>query len=229
MLLRAMLLCLGIALDAGAQELQEAARGLLVSIEDLAGTIGVNGLPLAVSRAVGPEVPAMAERLLARWREQSGGDAVRSAGCCGWQIASRIRDGQSQVVQWRSTAAGPELYLSTAKLTDRVGPAPFVTSPLPSGCSWTTPVHGQVSGTSFIQLSAQCARSATAILDQSIRLLSREGWQWRRLGAATVQAQRGPTHMQLTAIPQPTETSAARTGLSSVVIVETHTGKEPQR
>ena len=196
------LLCIGLSLNTQAHELQQAARGLDVSYEELGGAVGVNGLPLTIARAVGPAVPALAERLIQEWREGSGIDSVRVARCCGWNLASVIHANESRVIQWRVAASGAELLWSAVNLTIAVRVAPEPAVPLLTQCSWSTPVHGQVANRQYLQVSARCPLDATATLELATRRLTSEGWRWQRRGPLLLQAERGRVQAQLIAAPR---------------------------
>ena len=196
------LLCIGLSLTTEAHELQQATRGLDVSYEGLGGAVGVNGLPITIARAVGPAVPALAERLIQQWREVSGIDSVRVARCCGWNLASLILADESRVIQWRVTAAGAELLWSAVDLTIAVRAAPEPAVPLLTQCSWSTPVHGQVASRQYLQVSARCPLDAPATLELATRRLTSEGWRWQRRGPLLLQAERGRVQAQLIAAPR---------------------------
>ena len=217
------LLCIALSLTTEAHELQQAARGLDVSYEDLGGTVGINGLPITITRATGPAVPELAQRLIQQWREDSGPDSVRVFRCCGWNLASLLNATESRVIQWRATAVGAELLWSAVKLTVavRAAPAPAPTVPLLAQCSWSTPVHGRVASRQYLQISAYCPLDAPATLELIARRLTSEGWRWQRRGPLMLQAERGKLQAQLIAGPASQVTAPARVASSTLVLVET--------
>jgi hypothetical protein len=196
------LLFIGLSLATEAHELQQAARGLDVSYEELGGAVGVNGLPITIARAVGPAVPALAERLIQQWREGSGIESVRVSRCCGWNLASLIHVAESRVIQWRVTASGAELLWSKVNLTASVRVAPEPAVPLLTQCSWSTPVHGLVTSRLYLQVSARCPLDAPATLELVTRRMASEGWRWQRRGPLMLQAERGKVQAQLIAAPR---------------------------
>jgi hypothetical protein len=200
------MLCIGLSLTTEAHELQQAARGLDVSYEELGGAVAVNGLPLTIARVVGPAVPALAERLIQQWREDSGIDSVRVSRCCGWNLASLILATESRVIQWRTTASGAELLWSAVNLTVAVRAPPEPAVPLLTQCSWSTPVHGLAASRQYLQVSARCPLDAPATLELVTRRLAREGWRWQRRGPLMVQAEHGRVQVQLIAAPRDAST-----------------------
>jgi hypothetical protein len=203
-------------------ELQQLSRGLAVNIEDMEGNVDVNGLPLAVSRVVGSDVPALVARVIDRWQADSGKDAIQFAQCCGWQFVSNIHNAQSRVLQWRNAPAGYELLWSTTDLAQQVRDAPKPTVPLLETCKWATPVSGRVAERRFVQFSARCKPEASIVLDLSTRRLETSGWIWKRVNQRLVQAERGPVQAQLIAIPEATSASRGVASRSSLVVIESY-------
>jgi hypothetical protein len=211
--------CLCVSFDIDAHELQKAARGLQVSIEEIEGSMEVNGVSMNISRATGTAVSTLAMRLVNRWRIDSGATSVRIIECCGWTFASRFHQGSSQTLQWRITAGG-ELLWSTTDLRVATTTLPVPSVPQVAGCIWSTAIRGRVAQRLFIQASAQCDLDASHALDLMVNRLSRDTWQWQRRSSLVVQAERGSVQVQLTANPvtdSPGHPSSAR---SSIVMVE---------
>jgi hypothetical protein len=222
----ALLCCLGMGQQGNAHELHAAARGLSVEIEDLDGVTGVNGVPLGISRAVGSDVPMLADRIIRKWNIDSGKDSVRLIHCCGWAIASRIHTRDSQVIQWRRTDAGDELIWSATRLAASVPAVPRITVPLPSDCARGTPTHGVIAGRRFLQLSAHCSLDTPAIVTLLVRRMSSEGWQLQRRSPALIQAQRGRVQAQLIASPAVHGAGIPDVGRSTLVLVESRPAGE---
>jgi len=220
--------CLCAALDAGAGELRESGQGLQVDIEEIDGAIAVNGLPMSVSRATGADVPLLAERLVDRWRIESGADSVRVIRCCGWNVASRLHAGASEVIQWRSSAGG-ELLRSTADLaaTARIAPAPRL--PLIADCDWSTPMHGRVGQRLFLQVVARCSLAPSHALDIAARHLASDGWHWQRSGPQILRAELDGIQAQLIAGPLPQGRGAPATEGSSLVLIESRPAEASRR
>jgi hypothetical protein len=213
-------LALALSVQAAAQDLQQVARGLDVRVEELEGQVGINGLPFAISRAVGPGVPNLAERVVQQWSRQSGFESVRRLQCCGWTFASRIHNGESQVVQWRLSGTDAQLLSSTLRISARTPAPPVVSAPLLPDCSWSRPVHGRIAGSQFIQQSARCALAPEEALQLMVRRLENAGWHSRRQGPLLVQAQRGTTKAQLIAAPEQDPLPVLAPALSSLVLLE---------
>jgi len=211
--------CLCAALDIDAHELQDAARGLPVRIEEIDGEVEVNGLPITISRAIGSGVPALADRLITLWRLESGRDSVQIIDCCGWTLASRLHRAASQVVQWRTTAGG-ELLWSTTDLSRAEMAAPMPTAPLVSACTWTTPIHGRVESRLFVQVTGRCNRDASPALDLMVGRLAGDGWHWQRSSPLVAHAERGAVQVQLMASPSPYRPGKPMDERSSVVLIE---------
>ncbi|MFO1504451.1 MAG: hypothetical protein U1F39_11665 [Steroidobacteraceae bacterium] len=199
MSLRLLVLGLSLSGHAFAHELQDAARGLAVHIETVDGALGINGLPLSVSRATGTQVLQLVERLLRQWRSESGAAAVRTEECCGWSIASRFHDGNPQVIQWRDTAAGAELLWSVADVRAVKKDSAETSVPLPAGCTGSPPVQGQVAQRRFLQYTARCTAGVKPLLESIARDFARHGWVWQRRGSS-LQAQQGAVQAQAIAL-----------------------------
>jgi hypothetical protein len=219
----------GLASSASAHELLDASRGLAVHIEDLGTGNGVNGMPVEISRAVGPAVPALAERLIRTWRESSPAESVRLSQCCGWSFAGQIKASRSRVIQWRTTASGAELLWSSLRLDTPTNAAPVATVPLIPQCAWTTPTHGQVAGREFVQLAAHCRVDASVAITLASRRIASQGWSVQQRSRLVVQAELGGVHVQLTAGPSLHEPSAASSPVSSLVLVESRPAVQAYR
>lgn len=217
----ALLACLCIAPGLHAHELQTAAQGLAVSIESMEGMTGINGLPVVVARAVGPAAPELARNLIDRWHESLGRNSVRLDACCGWQFASVVRNEESRVIQWRSTAAGGELIWSSARLSSSIQLPPPTRFPLLRECAWTTPVHGRAANRRFSQQSAYCDIEPHVALERTINRLAGEGWRWHRLGNWVIQAERRGVQVELVAGRSPPLPGAIRRG-TALMLVETN-------
>lgn len=213
------LLCISLAFEAAAHELQDAARGFEVRIENLAGGMGVNGIPLTVSRATGAGVHDMAARLVKQWQSESGPGSVRIYSCCGWQVASRIQTGESRVIQWRGTAAAGELLWSSIALNAPPALPPTASAPMPGDCDWSAPVHGQVADREYLQVSARCELTAAAAIELMSRHLAREGWQWTQRSSLMLQARRDESQVEVIAAPT-LGASRQRGAGTSLVLVE---------
>lgn len=218
----------GFAVDAAAEDLRRVAQDLQVRVENLEGEVAVNGLPITISRAVGPGVPALAERLVGQWRLESGQDSVHLLSCCGWKLASRIHNGDSQVVQWRSTALASELLWSTLGSRAPIAAPPMADAPLLPDCSWSGPVHGRVAASQYLQVSARCPLDPEAALAMMIRRMASEGWHWQRQSRLVVFAERGQVKAQLIASPLQGPASFPSTGQSSLVLLESRNPGEPR-
>lgn len=220
--------CLCFVFDAGTGELHESGRGLQVDIEEIDGAVAINGLPMSVSRATGTDVPLLADRLVDRWRIESGAASVRIILCCGWNVASRLHAGASEVIQWRSSHGG-ELLKSTANLgaTARVVPAPRL--PLIAECDWSTPVHGRVAQRLFLQVAARCNVAASRALDLAARKLANDGWHWQRGGARVLRAERGGIQAELIAGPLPNGPRERAAEASSLVLIESQSAETARR
>lgn len=215
-----MMLGLCFAVEVAAQDMQPFARNLNVHVEQLEGDVALNGVPVTITRAEGPGVPALAERMINRWRSESGPDSVWLSECCGWKLASRIHNGESQVVQWRTTVTDSELLWSTLVATAPPPAPPMVNAPLPPDCRWSGPVHGKVAGNQYVQISARCALDPQAALDLMIRRLASAGWRWQRQGRLVVHAARGQVRAQLIAAPMLDPRRLPAPGQSSLVLLE---------
>ena len=223
------LLGLGLAVEAAAEDLRSTARGLDVLVERVEGEVALNGVPVTISRAVGPGVTVLAERLVDRWRRESGQGSVRILQCCGWQVASRIHNGESQVVQWRTAGTQSELLWSTLGDPAPIPAPPKPKTPLPADCSWSGTIHGKVAGSHYLQISAQCALDAESALDLMIRRLADEGWHWQRHGRLVVSAGRGQVRAQLVASPVRGPATSPSRGQSSLVLLESRSARGPSR
>jgi len=198
--------------------------GLDVGIEKLAGKTAMNGVPLQVQRATGPDVPLLADRMRSDWRDAAG-EQVLASRQADWNLFSRVHGGQSEVVQWRGAGAQSELLWSIVTLRDVRGPPPVVSISLPQGCQWLSPIHGSVEKAHFIQTTGFCPREVAAVAAQLRRSLSREGWRLHEPSAHVLQVERGNRRAQIVLAPaSQTPTSAQAT---HVVIVEVGAGTNP--
>lgn len=220
--------CMCVAFDINAGEMRASARGLQVDIEEIDGAVAVNGFPMSVSRATGTDVPLLADRLVDRWRIDSGADSVRVMQCCGWNLASRLHAGASEVIQWRSSAGG-ELLMSTADLgaTARAVPTPKL--PLIVDCDWSTPVHGRVAQRQFLQVAARCNLAPSHALDMAARQLAAHGWHWQRSGPLVLRAERNGVQAEMIAGPVPRGPRGTASDKSSLVLVESQPAEAARR
>lgn len=209
------------AFDIRADEMLAMARGLQVNIERIDGAIAVNGLAMSVSRATGTDVPLLADRLVAHWRIESGSESIRIFRCCGWNVASRLASGASEVIQWRSSTGG-ELLKSTANIgaTASIVPAPRL--PLIADCDWSTPVHGRVAQRLFLQVTARCNLAPSHALDIAARRLANQGWHWQRSGPLVLRAELNGIQAELIAGSMPQGTGERASDGSSLVLIESH-------
>lgn len=178
-------------------ELEIAARGLDATIEELGGSMSLNGLPVSLSRVTGKAVPILAERIILRWSAAAGPDSVLRVQCCGWTVASRIQQGRAEAIQWRIGFSGPELIWSAIALNARTSIR--FEEPLPSivGCTWTAPIGGKSGDREFRQASGRCRGSAPEVFRSLGQELDLAGWHWSRAGNQVIHAQRHGRQMQV--------------------------------
>lgn len=220
--------CLCAAFDIRADGMHAMARGLQVDIEQIEGAIAVNGLPISVSRATGTDVPLLADRLVEQWRIESGAESILVFRCCGWNVASRLQSGVSEVIQWRSSTGG-ELLKSTADIgaTESIVPVPRL--PLIPDCDWGTPVHGRVAQRLFLQVTARCDFAPSHALDIAARRLANQGWHWQRSSPLVLRAELNGIQAELVAGSMPQGTGQRASEGSSLVLIESYPAEAARR
>jgi hypothetical protein len=204
----------------------DVVRDIDVAVERLNGTTGLNGVRLRMERATGTAVGTLAERMIRAWEKESGAPAVHLQKQSGWMVASRLHRGESQVIQWRGARDEGELIWSSAEL-HQPPQAPRMRVPLAAGCRGSAPVHGVTGRMHFIQLSASCAQSPSALLTALAESLRRKGWQLTSTGQWMLHAVTGDVHVQITAMPALRDLVALPGHRSTLVMVETRPARTP--
>ena len=217
--------CLGTVSGAGLEP--RLMTGLDVHSEPVPGATAVNGVPFLISRATGRDVPLLFERLVSEWREAADGHPPRLDRNGEWNIASRIHDGHSEVIQWRMARSGAELLWSD---TDLRAIVPHASPPryLPAICQWNAPISGRATGQHFVQSIASCTARPSAVTDHFDDELPQQGWQTRRTPSG-LRARRGESALEV--VIQPVVVPAERLrNASTIVVVQTnrHQGMPPE-
>jgi hypothetical protein len=191
--------------------------GLDVSTERMVGQTGVNGILFRVERATGHGVPELAQRMRIDWQREQGEIPVLASSESGWSLLGRISRGESEVVQWRGVGDEAELIWSITDLRER-NDVPLGKVPRPRNCSWMPPVHGQVLGQWFLQVSGYCPGTSSALSAELRRLLSGSKWvEVRPAHGQILQVLRGDRRAQIAITPVSGHSPAAAT---NVVILE---------
>jgi hypothetical protein len=150
------------------------SRGLAVVVESIAEPMSVNGLPVHVARAHGPEVPILAQRIAERWRtEQSIAQQIRHRE---WHILGRWNGTRSEVLQWRGEGVGAELLLSWFDTTHRPRAPTVPPLELPFQCTWTRTVEGEAQGRRYSQHLARCGAAPDRVTSMLQAALARQDW-----------------------------------------------------
>jgi hypothetical protein len=150
------------------------SRGLAVVVESIAEPVAVNGLPVHVTRAHGPEVATLAQRIADRWRsERSMAQQIQHQG---WHVLSRWNGVRSEVLQWRNEGAEAELLFSWLDATQkpRVMAAPPLA--LPFHCAWSRTVEGESRRGRFSQHLAHCRAAPNRLAPEIAAALARKNW-----------------------------------------------------
>lgn len=136
----------------------------------LPGVLRVNGVPIEVQRFEGAAVTALVQATQRDW----GGVAQRQGSW--WQLA-RVRDAQSEVLQWRQGPAGHEALYSRLRLAAAVPAARRLDLDLPSTCSDARHLELGEATDPVLHLTARCNGSVTALRQAVARAATRAGWQ----------------------------------------------------
>jgi hypothetical protein len=209
--------CLGAASAADIEA--RLMSGLDVRSESVPGVTGVNGVLFEMSRVTGTDVPVLFERMLSEWRRVADGSPPRRLRNGDWNIASRIHDGHSQVIQWRLAPSGAELLWSDTDLQARAADTRS-SRYVPALCRWNAPISGQAVGHRFVQSTASCAAPASRVTDDFEQELRQQGWQSLR-SPSGLRARRGRGTLE--AVIQPADEGTGPHRISStIVMVETH-------
>lgn len=206
-------LSLAVGIECAALEARDA-QGLDVTIERLSEPVVVDGVMLQVQSATGPEVPALAARIEARWRQEGG--PLRAHAPDGWNSIARFHQGRNEVIQWRGQGDSAQLLyslLDAMQRPQRPSAAPFR---LPSRCRWIRVIEGRAGQGSYQQHSAHCRAEPGTVFEAIGRQLRSSGWT---VHAGTPQVLRvsGPgLEAELIVVPGPTRAE------SGVVWVASH-------
>lgn len=166
-------LSLAVGIECAALEARDA-QGLDVTIERLSEPVMVDGVVLRVQSATGPEVPALAARIEARWRQEGG--PLREHTRDGWNSIARFEHGRNEVIQWRGQGDSAQLLhslLDAMQRPQRPSAAPFR---LPSGCRWIRTIEGRAGQGTYQQHSAHCRAEPATVLEAIGRQLRSSGW-----------------------------------------------------
>lgn len=177
---------------------QSDLRGLDVEVEPIPEAVHIDGVASHLTHARGRDVPRLALRTERRWR--AGAQPVQRLQHSGWTLLTRLRDGHSEVMQWKGEGADAQLIFSRIDLKARPRPveaAPFL---LPSACSWGRVVGGAVAAGQFEQRSARCRASAVRAASWLRATLTSQGWQVSGPDSA-LSASRDPHRASLLVLP----------------------------
>jgi hypothetical protein len=151
--------------------------GLVLNIDRISEPLIVDGISMTVQRVTGAGATELARRIEANWHRQ--GSAVKTNQQGAWTVLSRLQGPTSEVLLWRTTAAGPELLLSTLDVRAPIRPMPATGLTLPAGCNWGRSTSGWNGGQSYIQRSARCTQTMHALSLQLRHSLPLQGWTIR--------------------------------------------------
>jgi len=184
--------------------------GLRVHVETIGDPLHVDGVPMRIQRADGPDVPTLARRIEQRWRRDGG--EVRILQQTRWQAISRWKDGTSELIQWRETGPVSELLHSTLDIAEFAEAArpPFA---LPAGCAWGRTIEGQSGHHAFEQHSAFCNHRLASVIPRVEAGLDGQGWTLRRLANSTLDVQRAEVRGTLSISPSGTGCALVWIGL----------------
>ena len=147
-------------------EASPAWRGLDVDVENLPAGTRVNGVAIATTRIVGPDVPAFATRLERQWTTEPGSVIARWTVVGPWRVLSRAKGPLSEVLQLPDRYGAREALLSQIDLSVRPVPAPVSALRLPKTCKVTNTVHSTSADEVTLQLVAFCRAPATVVAQQ---------------------------------------------------------------
>lgn len=167
------LLTLIAGIECAALEARDA-QGLDVTIERLSEPVVVDGVVLQVQSATGPQVPALAARIEARWRQEGG--LFREHARDGWNFIARFEEGRNEVIQWRGQGDSAQLLyslLDAMQRPQRPSPPPFR---LPSRCRWIRVIEGRAGQGTYQQHSAHCRAEPATVLEAISRQLRSGDW-----------------------------------------------------
>lgn len=150
-------------------------RGLDLLFEEIPEPIRMEGVAAHVEHARGRDVLRAVERTERRWRAQV--HPVQHLQVGGWTLLARLRDGQSEVLQWRGEGADAQLLFSRIDLKARLRQPPASPFVLPAPCSWGPVVSGKAAASEYQQRSARCRATVAASVAVLRAALSSQGWQ----------------------------------------------------
>jgi hypothetical protein len=151
-------------------------------------SVEVDGVPMILQRATGPDVAELVTRIQMRWR--NAGSQTRELTHGGWRMLARWHGWNSEVMQWRGAGAETELLLST--FNTRIHPrVPAVPAQLPGSCLWGRQIRSAEEGHAYLQRTARCRGTFAELLPQLRASLLADGWTLTADSGSTLHAARG--------------------------------------
>jgi hypothetical protein len=179
---------------------QRLATGLEVSVEQIEQGIRIDGVLVDVKRATGVGVPALVSRITRAW--SSEGSMLRPGSTNGWQLASRIHNGVSEVLQWRGEGAQAELLWSALHAGNKAEPDADPQLVLPRNCRWVRRIAGGSRRGRHMEATAACNGSSPPTAAALATGLQQRGWHIQLTSAYSLQGQSETTEGQAIVLPQ---------------------------